>query len=35
MVESPIDDVANQVIGYIIKVSSIILNVFWYDLKGY
>ena len=35
MVESPIDDVTNLVIGNIIKVSNIILNAFWYDLKGY
>ena len=35
MVESPIDDVANLVIGNIIKVSNVILSVFWYDLKGY
>ena len=33
MVESPIDDVANLVIGNIIKVSNIILNAFWYDFR--
>ena len=33
MVESPIDDVANLVIGNIIKVSNVILNAFWYDFR--
>lgn len=33
MTESPIDDVANLVIDNIIKVSNVILNVFWCDFR--
>ena len=33
MLQSPIDDVANTVIGNIIKVGNVILNAFWCDFR--
>ena len=33
MVQSLLNDVANTVIGNIIKVGNVILNAFWYDFR--